>query len=43
MLVRLPEPGLYCMINDTSRNDDEKQNPSRMIAVVGAKGARHRE
>jgi FtsP/CotA-like multicopper oxidase with cupredoxin domain len=40
MLVRLPGPGLYCMVNDTSRNDAEKQNPSRMIALVGAKGTR---
>ena len=39
-LVRLPEAGLYCMVNDTSRNDAEKENPSRMVALVDAKGAR---
>lgn len=38
LLVRLPEPGLYCMVNDTSRNDPEKLNPSRMVALVEAKG-----
>lgn len=39
IIARLPEPGLYCMVNDTSRNDVNKQNPSRMVAVIGAKGA----
>jgi FtsP/CotA-like multicopper oxidase with cupredoxin domain len=39
LLVRLPEAGLYCIVNDTSRNDKEKKNPSRMVALVGAKGA----
>ena len=39
VIVRLPEAGLYCMVNDTSRNDTEKLNPSRMVALVGAKGA----
>lgn len=39
LLVRLPEAGLYCMVNDTSRNDTDKKNPSRMVALVGAKGA----
>lgn len=38
VLVRLPEPGLYCMVNDTSRGDKEKTNPSRMVALVGAAG-----
>ncbi|MCL6739768.1 multicopper oxidase family protein [Sphingomonas sp. RB56-2] len=38
MLVRLPEAGLYCMVNDTSRNNAEKKNPSRMVALVGASG-----
>lgn len=38
MLVRLPAAGTYCMVNDTTRNDAEKQNPSRMVALVGAKG-----
>ena len=39
VLIRLPEAGLYCMVNDTSRVDTEKKNPSRMVALVGAKGA----
>ena len=39
LLVRLPDAGLYCMVNDTSRVDTEKNNPSRMVALVGAKGA----
>ena len=39
VLVRLPEAGLYCMVNDTSRIDKEKKNPSRMVALVAAKGA----
>ncbi|HEU4499853.1 MAG TPA: multicopper oxidase family protein, partial [Sphingomicrobium sp.] len=39
VLVRLPQPGTYCMVNDTSRVDTEKKNPSRMVALVGAKGA----
>ena len=40
VLVRLPEAGTYCMINDTSRVDIDKDNPNRprMVALVGAKG-----
>jgi L-ascorbate oxidase len=38
VLVRLPERGLYCIVNDTSRTDPEKLNPSRMVAVIGADG-----
>lgn len=38
VIARLPEPGLYCMVNDTHRDDAEKLNPSRMIALIGAKG-----
>ena len=40
ILARLPEPGLYCMVNDTSRDDTDKDfpNPPRMIALVEAKG-----
>ena len=40
LLVRLPEAGTYCMVNDTSRIDKNKDNPnpSRMVALVGAKG-----
>ena len=40
LLVRLPEAGTYCMVNDTSRVDKVKDdpNPSRMVALVGAKG-----
>lgn len=39
LLVRLPEPGLYCIVNDTSRIDLKKLNPARMVALVEAKGA----
>ncbi len=41
VIARLPDPGLYCMVNDTSRDDVDKDspNPSRMIALVEAKGA----
>ena len=40
VVVRLPEPGTYCMVNDTSRIDKDKDNPNpaRMVALVGAKG-----
>ena len=38
VLARLPEPGLYCMVNDTSRVDTDKNNPSRMVALIEAKG-----
>jgi FtsP/CotA-like multicopper oxidase with cupredoxin domain len=38
MLVRLPEPGRYCMVQDTSRLDSKKRNPSRMLSVVEAHG-----
>lgn len=39
VITRLPARGLYCMVNDTRPNDPEKLNPSRMIAVIGARGA----
>ncbi|WP_309601700.1 multicopper oxidase family protein [Sphingomonas sp.] len=41
VLARLPEPGTYCMVNDTSRIDTDKDNPNpaRMVALVGARGA----
>lgn len=41
VLARLPAPGLYCMVNDTSRVDLNKDNPnpSRMVALVGATGS----
>ena len=41
VLARLPEPGTYCVVNDTSRIDKDKDdpNPSRIVALVGAKGA----
>ena len=41
VLARLPEPGTYCMVNDTSRIDTDKDNPnpSRMVALIGARGA----
>ena len=38
VIARLPEAGLYCMVNDTRRDDQEKTNPSRMVAVIAAKG-----
>ena len=40
VIARLPEPGLYCMVNDTSRDDTDKAfpNPPRMIALVEARG-----
>ena len=40
LLVRLPQAGTYCMVNDTSRIDTDKDdpNPSRMVALIGAKG-----
>ena len=41
VLARLPEAGTYCMVNDTSRIDKDKDNPnpSRLVALVGASGA----
>lgn len=39
VIARLPEQGLYCMVNDTSRDDEDKTNPSRMIATIAARGA----
>ena len=39
VIARLPEQGQYCMINDTRRDDPEKLNPSRMVAIISAKGA----
>jgi FtsP/CotA-like multicopper oxidase with cupredoxin domain len=41
LLVRLPERGLYCIVNDTSRDDPpgkDVTNPPRMVATVEAKG-----
>jgi L-ascorbate oxidase len=38
VITRLPEAGLYCIVNDTSRIDLEKRNPSRMVALVAARG-----
>lgn len=41
VVARLPESGTYCMVNDTSRIDLEKDKPNRprMVSLVGAKGA----
>lgn len=41
VLVRLPESGTYCMVNDTKRIDKDRDNPnpSRIVALIGAKGA----
>ncbi|HEV2044679.1 MAG TPA: multicopper oxidase domain-containing protein [Sphingomicrobium sp.] len=39
VLVQLPQAGTYCMVNDTSRIDAEKDNPSRMVALIAANGA----
>lgn len=40
VIVRLPEAGTFCMVNDTTRIDKDKDNPnpSRLVALVGAKG-----
>lgn len=38
LLVRLPQAGQYCMLNDTRRNNSDGTNPSRIVALVGAKG-----
>lgn len=38
VIARLPERGRYCMVQDTSRDDRDKDNPSRMLAVVEAGG-----
>jgi len=37
LIVRLPESGLYCIVNDTTR-DGVENNPSRIVALVAAKG-----
>ena len=39
VIARLPEQGLYCMVNDTGPDNLEHDNPPRMMAVIGAKGA----
>ena len=39
VLVQLPQAGTYCMVNDTSRIDVEKDNPSRMVALIATNGA----
>ena len=39
VIARLPERGLYCMVNDTGPDNQEKDNPPRMIALIGASGA----
>ncbi len=38
VIALFPQAGLYCVVNDNRRNDPEGKNPSRMVAVVGAKG-----
>ena len=38
-VVRLPDAGLYCIVNDTGPDDLDKTNPARMIATVAAVGA----
>lgn len=38
VVVRFPEPGSYCVFNDTSRNNPDGVNPSRMVALVEAIG-----
>jgi L-ascorbate oxidase len=43
VIARLPEQGQYCMVNDTSRDDPKKLNPSRMVAVIGAQGTAKRD
>ncbi len=39
VLARLPQPGRYCLVQDTSRNDPDHKNPSRMLTVIEARGA----
>ena len=39
VVVRLPNAGLYCIVNDTGPDDLDKTNPARMIATVAAVGA----
>jgi L-ascorbate oxidase len=39
VIAQLPERGRYCVVQDTSRDDRKKVNPSRMLAVVEATGA----
>lgn len=42
LLVRLPDAGLYCVVNDTSPDnpaDLTPRNPSRMVATVEARGS----
>ncbi len=39
VIARLPGRGLYCMVNDTGPDNQEKDNPSRMIATIGTIGA----
>ncbi len=39
VVVRFPEPGKYCMINDTARNDRTGDNPSRIVALIDVSGA----
>ena len=38
LMVKLPEAGLYCIFNDTTRNNAEGNNPSRMVALIKASG-----
>ena len=40
LLVRLPAPGLYCVVNDTGPDNLDKTNPLRMVATVDAQGGR---
>ena len=37
--VNFPEPGRYCLYNDTTRNNVNGKNSSRMVAQVDAVGA----
>lgn len=38
VIVRFPQAGLFCIVNDNRRNDPNGNNPSRMVAIIGAKG-----
>ena len=38
LLVSFPRAGLYCVVNDTRRSDPHGLNPSRMVALIAAKG-----
>lgn len=40
MIVRFPQAGSYCIVNDNRRNDPHGNNPSRILAVLSVSGPR---